>query len=41
VAERGLYVGHEGLQEFLSDWLEPWETYAHHLEGLEAAGLRE
>jgi hypothetical protein len=44
--ERHLYEGHEGVKEFLRSWLEPWETYKHHLEpfsarALEAVGLPE
>jgi ketosteroid isomerase-like protein len=35
--ERRLYEGHSGVREFLRDWLEPWETYEHHLEGLRDA----
>jgi hypothetical protein len=33
--ERRLYEGHEGVQEFIGDWLEPWDTYDHDLEALE------
>jgi uncharacterized protein len=36
--ERRLYEGHEGVQEFIGDWLEPWDTYEHDLEALLDAG---
>jgi uncharacterized protein len=36
--ERRLYEGHEGVQEFIGDWLDPWDTYEHGLEALHDAG---
>ena len=36
--ERRLYEGHEGVQEFVGSWLEPWDTYEHDLEALLDAG---
>ena len=36
--ERPLYEGHEGVQEFIDSWLEPWDDYDHELEALLDAG---
>jgi ketosteroid isomerase-like protein len=36
--ERRLYEGHEGVNEFISTWLEPWDTYEHEVEALHDAG---
>jgi ketosteroid isomerase-like protein len=36
--ERRLYEGHEGVQEFIGDWLEPWDMYQHDVEALLDAG---
>jgi ketosteroid isomerase-like protein len=36
--EHRLYEGHAGLKEFLRSWLEPWDTYEHHLESVLDAG---
>jgi ketosteroid isomerase-like protein len=32
------YEGHAGVSEFIRAWLEPWDTYEHHLEALHDAG---
>ena len=36
--ERRIYEGHEGVNEFVSAWMEPWDVYEHHLEDLHDAG---
>jgi uncharacterized protein len=36
--ERRLYEGHEGVKEFITAWMEPWDTYEHDLEALLDAG---
>jgi ketosteroid isomerase-like protein len=36
--ERDLYEGHAGVKDFLRSWLEPWDSYEHHLEALLDAG---
>jgi ketosteroid isomerase-like protein len=36
--EDHFYEGHEGAMEYLRAWLEPWDTYEHHLEALLDAG---
>jgi ketosteroid isomerase-like protein len=36
--ERRHYEGHEGVEEFITSWLEPWDTYEHNVEALLDAG---